>query len=267
MTSIKKQITSSAKTASDITKRTGRHIKKTGHQIRNRAEDLRLRKIQKWMYCPACGGKMMINKKETQWTCMDCGYSVAHRLLVQGYIFWFCDECNTFLNNQEGFDYHAQSWVCTECGHENGITKADLGYHCKRCGCLLPDDYKHGVCPDCYEAIKERRVERLEEFQELANAVSQFAYTLSDAIAPKNGDSDCDSSEELDNAITENDNTSGFDFDRWYGVLDEDNHADEYYKEDEVYQYCYDCFNLMVPIGNNEYKCPVCGRVQEADYY
>ena len=34
-----------------------------------------IRKIKKWMFCPACqSGKMTINKKSTLWTCEDCGY-------------------------------------------------------------------------------------------------------------------------------------------------------------------------------------------------
>lgn len=50
-----------------------------------------------------------------------------------------------------------------------------------------------------------------------------------------------------------------FDFDKWLGVIDEDNHADDYYADDEAYVYCDDCDNLMVPTGSGAYKCPVCG--------
>lgn len=50
-----------------------------------------------------------------------------------------------------------------------------------------------------------------------------------------------------------------FDFDRWLGVVDEDNRADDYYSDDEAYIYCDDCDNLMVPTGNGNYKYPVCG--------
>ena len=47
-----------------------------------------------------------------------------------------------------------------------------------------------------------------------------------------------------------------FDFEKWFGVIDKDNHADEYYADDEDYVYCDECDNLMVPI-NGGYKCPV----------
>ena len=53
-----------------------------------------------------------------------------------------------------------------------------------------------------------------------------------------------------------------FDFDRWHGVIDKDNHADDYYKSDEEYIYCDECNNLMVPIRKGKYKCPVCGSTK-----
>ena len=49
-----------------------------------------------------------------------------------------------------------------------------------------------------------------------------------------------------------------FDFDRWFGVIDEDNRADDYYEPGEDYVYCDECSNLMVPTAGG-YKCPVCG--------
>ena len=51
-----------------------------------------------------------------------------------------------------------------------------------------------------------------------------------------------------------------FDFEKWYGVIDEDNRADEYYGRDDCYVYCDECDNLMVPNGKS-YKCPVCGCI------
>ena len=49
-----------------------------------------------------------------------------------------------------------------------------------------------------------------------------------------------------------------FDFERWFGVIDEDNRADDYYEAGEEYVCCDDCSNLMVPTADG-YKCPVCG--------
>ena len=53
-----------------------------------------------------------------------------------------------------------------------------------------------------------------------------------------------------------------FDFKRWIGVIDVDNHADDYYEDGEEYVYCDDCDNLMVPVGKDRYKCPVCGSTE-----
>ena len=50
-----------------------------------------------------------------------------------------------------------------------------------------------------------------------------------------------------------------FDFNKWLGVIDKDNRADDYYSSGEDYIYCDECDNLMVPTGGGEYKCPVCG--------
>lgn len=50
-----------------------------------------------------------------------------------------------------------------------------------------------------------------------------------------------------------------FNFLKWLGNVTEDNHADDYYEDGETYMYCDECDNLMVPTGNGEYKCPVCG--------
>ncbi len=59
-----------------------------------------IRKIKKWMFCPACqNGKMTINKKSTLWICEDCGYILSADEFEDDYVFWFCDECNTYLNN------------------------------------------------------------------------------------------------------------------------------------------------------------------------
>ena len=57
-----------------------------------------------------------------------------------------------------------------------------------------------------------------------------------------------------------------FDFERWYGVIDEDNRADDFYQDGERYMYCDDCGNLMVPIGNGKYKCPVCWNTTGSPY-
>lgn len=34
---------------------------------------------------------------------------------------WYCDECNTLLNDHSGFDDVTSTWECDDCGYENDI--------------------------------------------------------------------------------------------------------------------------------------------------
>ena len=39
---------------------------------------------------------------------------------------WFCDNCNTYLNNQCGFDDRKYIWKCKKCGYKNSISAANI---------------------------------------------------------------------------------------------------------------------------------------------
>lgn len=79
-----------------------------------------------WMDCPACRSKnMYLGPSRKTWKCPDCGYSIPRLKKAFG-VFWFCDECDTFLNIQKGFTTKKKTWKCTECGHINGVGKADI---------------------------------------------------------------------------------------------------------------------------------------------
>lgn len=39
---------------------------------------------------------------------------------------WRCDRCDAYLNEQDGFDDHHYIWECTECGHKNSISAANI---------------------------------------------------------------------------------------------------------------------------------------------
>jgi hydrogenase maturation factor HypF (carbamoyltransferase family) len=39
---------------------------------------------------------------------------------------WWCDRCRAHLNDQSGFDDHRYVWPCTECGHKNSISSANI---------------------------------------------------------------------------------------------------------------------------------------------
>lgn len=39
---------------------------------------------------------------------------------------WYCDRCNSYLNDQPGFDDHHYVWTCTNCGHKNSISRDNI---------------------------------------------------------------------------------------------------------------------------------------------
>lgn len=55
---------------------------------------------------------MTINKKSMMWMCKECGYKLSPDEFEDNYVFCFCGECNTYLNNQEGFERRAIRHVC-----------------------------------------------------------------------------------------------------------------------------------------------------------
>lgn len=117
-----------------------------------------IRKIKKWMFCPACqNGNMTIDKKSTVWTCEDCGYKLSADEFEDDYIFWFCDECGTYLNIQEGFDKTAARHICKNCGYENDTVFKNIKGTCSDCGKILtnPDAT---LCIDCKKEKAKRRL-------------------------------------------------------------------------------------------------------------
>ena len=123
-------------------------------KISDRIMYMYIRRIKKWMFCPSCrNGKMKINKKSTMWTCENCGYHLSAKEFEDDYVFWFCDECKTYLNSQEGFERGSDKHICTKCGFENDTTFNNIKGICSDCGKIIPD-------PDgtlCVECLLERR--------------------------------------------------------------------------------------------------------------
>ena len=76
--------------------------------------------------CPACRGKhMLLGPSGRLWKCMDCGFRISKKKMKHG-VFWFCDDCDAFLNVQPGFDETGKTWVCSECDFKNDITKNNI---------------------------------------------------------------------------------------------------------------------------------------------
>lgn len=120
-----------------------------------------IRKIKKWMFCPSCqNGKMIINKKSSVWICEECGYQLSADEFEDDYVFWFCDECKAYLNNQEGFDRCVSKHICTECGYENDTTFDNIKGTCTDCGKVIPDP-DGTLCVDCLLERRRKAKERL----------------------------------------------------------------------------------------------------------
>lgn len=122
----------------------------------DRASYFYIKNLKKWMFCPSCKkGKMSFNKKTSHWMCEDCGYGFSEKYFLDDCVFWFCDECETYLNNQEGFDRNASKHICRNCGYENDTTFDNIKGTCSDCGKLLPNP-DATLCADCRQARREK---------------------------------------------------------------------------------------------------------------
>lgn len=129
-----------------------------------------IKEVKKWMECPVCGGKLLFDKEEKNWSCEECSFVLPEEDFLNGYVFWFCDQCDEFLNVQNGFDPECKVWKCTVCGHANDITDENLRGTCAECGELL-DDPNATLCKDC-------EIERLEKMKAALNAASVAIESL-----------------------------------------------------------------------------------------
>jgi len=82
--------------------------------------------VKLWMDCPACRSKnMYMGSSGRAWKCPDCGYTVSKKEKRTG-VFWFCDDCEAYLNVQPGFTTVNKTWTCRACGHVNVVTKDNI---------------------------------------------------------------------------------------------------------------------------------------------
>ena len=85
-----------------------------------------IKKIKKYIECPVCHNQMYFNKSTKSWACQECSYSISEAEFLDDYVFWFCDECGTYLNIQPGFDRNATKHICQYCGFKNDTTAANI---------------------------------------------------------------------------------------------------------------------------------------------
>lgn len=142
-----------------------------GKSITEKLSLFHLKKIKRWMLCPACGGKMSINRAGTLWQCEDCKYKLTSQEFEDDYVFWFCDDCNSYLNIQDGFDKNQTKCICAVCGYENDISPNNIKGVCADCGKFLPDERKT-LCVDC-------RWKRIEKAGKIMGAVAAVVGAVS----------------------------------------------------------------------------------------
>lgn len=214
--------------------------KKSRKNLIDRATYAYIRKIKKWMDCPACKtGKMAINKASTLWQCEDCGYKLSASEFEDDYVFWFCDKCGSYLNNQDGFSRKAKKHICKKCGYENNTTIANMKGICVDCGKTLPDP-EAKRCVDC----KLKRREKLKNGLIMGAVVAGIA-----AVAAMLTSSSTDNTEEGSYPM--------------FPLPDEDPEEDGevYGLGPENYPTCRTCQTLMTEFDDWAwYTCPDCGN-------
>lgn len=197
-----------------------------------------IRKIKKWMYCPSCqSSKMSLNKNSTVWTCEHCGYQLSADEFEDDYVFWFCDECNSYLNNQEGFNQKAGRHICEKCGYKNDTTFDNIKGVCSDCGKIIPDP-NVSLCVDCKIIRKQKAKENLMTASKFVGVVA--ATVGATYLASRVSD-------------TENDENSNY-------ALFNDENSNKGNDDMSNYPICKTCGSEMTKFdGWAWYTCPECG--------
>ena len=146
-----------------------------------------LTKIKRRMLCPSCKkGEMRIEKKADLWECQECGYKLSAVEFEDNFVFWFCDECDTYLNNQEGFNKDAKKHICINCGYENDITFENVKDICTDCGKFL-ENPKETLCLECRQARRDKAMTRLKTAGKVAGVAFVAVQTLATVANALNG--------------------------------------------------------------------------------
>jgi ribosomal protein S27AE len=82
--------------------------------------------VYKYIRCPVCGDKAILNDKTSIFICNKCNYSITNKQIEEGTVFRYCVKCKAFLTNQQGFTTESNNWVCTECGFDNNFTEVNI---------------------------------------------------------------------------------------------------------------------------------------------
>lgn len=98
-------------------------MKKLKVTLKRQNEEQQFRKLKK-MSCPCCDGTMIL--EDDRWCCQNCAYCITQKSMLEGAVFWFCDECGRFLNVQPSFATTTGVWKCVACGFANDVSKDNI---------------------------------------------------------------------------------------------------------------------------------------------
>ena len=136
-------------------------MKKKHSDITTHLKNIYVQKVKRWTICPACQcGKMSFNKSVEAWECRNCGHQFLSKDFAKNQVYWFCEECNCYLNQQTGFDYNESKHICQNCGYENDISLDTVKGICVDCGAIL-SDADRTLCSACKRARKQKAKEHL----------------------------------------------------------------------------------------------------------
>ena len=151
-------------------------IVKPKPKLSDKIQHFKLKKLKKQMACPSCfekkRGKLRISKDGLWWICDTCNYKILDELFADEYVFWFCDNCGTFLNNQTNFNRFDEVFICKKCGYKNDITESNIVGQCRDCGVLIPENPDATLCKACH-------IKRLEAAQQICLSISNIAAQTS----------------------------------------------------------------------------------------
>ena len=115
-----------------------------------------IRRVNRRTFCPVCRkSEMRVDRKQRVWRCKNCGYIFPIKQSGSECVFWFCGNCDAYLNIQDNFDENAVEHTCSTCGYENSLEKENIKGMCRDCGEILqnPEDI---LCRKCIIARKEK---------------------------------------------------------------------------------------------------------------
>lgn len=122
----------------------------------------RKRKSNTYEYCTRCDANLTMQKGYRNdlpyWVCKGCGEMLINPTGDDSGIVWRCDGCGDFLNAQEGFADHGDSWVCTKCGFDNPMDDGQV---------YLSDDEFQADLRSPYRGLSDEDVLTLSTFHEV----------------------------------------------------------------------------------------------------